>query len=83
MGDFDYSGFYPEKPVKQQRYKSIVVWPDEVSTGKIPNESTDNHRNRRAAEFVCRKIKEVGLGGEGKVFPISTRIEPIEDGEEQ
>ena len=59
------------------RYRSIVLWPDEVCTGKIPNESMDEHPSRRAAEFVCAKLKREGLGLKGKIFPISTRVERI------
>jgi hypothetical protein len=59
------------------KFKSIVLWPDTVSTGKIPNESEDTHNSFKAAEAVCKMIKRKGLGGEGKIFPISTRIEPI------
>ena len=57
------------------RFKSIVLWPDCVSTGNTPNESVDYHHTRAAAKHVCRYIEENGLGGEGKIFPISTRVE--------
>lgn len=64
-----------------RRWLSIVLWPDEVRTGRIPNESTDTHPTRSHAEAVCRGIERDGLGGLGKVFPISTRVEEIkEDG---
>ena len=59
------------------KYYSIVLWPDEVCLGKTPNESRDTHGSRRAAEFACGKLEEVGLGGEGKIFPISTRVEKV------
>ena len=58
------------------RYRSIVLWPDSVSTGKIPNESTDEHPSKEHAEAVCGMIERHGLGGDGEVFPISTRVEP-------
>ena len=65
------------RPADPVPYRSIVLWPDEVSTGKTPNESRDTHPSREAAEIVCRRIEREGLGGEGKVFPLSTRVEPI------
>ena len=65
------------------RYRSIVIWPDEVSTGKVPNESTDIHSTLEQAEAVCRAIKRDGLGGEGNVFPLSTRVEIVKPGESQ
>ena len=59
------------------RYRSVVLWPDEVSTGKIPNESTDEHRSREAAEYVCKRLEREGLGLRGEIFPIRTRVERI------
>jgi hypothetical protein len=64
-------------PIDSRKYRSIVLWPDSVSTGRTPNESFDTHANRESAEAVCRGIEREGLGGERKIFPISTRVEPI------
>lgn len=58
-------------------HKSIVVWPAEVSCGNADNSSVDTHRDKLAAEAVCRVIMREGLGGEGKIFPISVRVEPV------
>jgi hypothetical protein len=66
-------------PPDTRRYRSIVLWPDSVSTGRFPNESSDTHNDRMSAEWVCRGIEREGLGGERKIFPISTRVEPIEN----
>ena len=59
-----------------KQWKSIILWPDEVYTGNNPNESIDYHRTKAAAEYVCRQIKQRGMGLLGKVYPISTRVEP-------
>jgi len=48
-------------PAKTQ-FKSIVLWPETVSLGRDPNESTDTHHSREAAEHVCRMIERNGLG---------------------
>jgi len=64
-------------PTKTSLWRSVVLWPDEVCLGRTPNESEDTHWSREAAEAVCRAIERDGLGGERKIFPISTRIEII------
>lgn len=62
-----------------KRWKSIALWPDSVSLGCTPNESVDYHDTEEAARFVCRGLKRFGLGGLGHIFPISTRVEEVED----
>lgn len=57
------------------KYKSIAEWPPGLSIEN--NTSTDVHGSRAAAEAVCRMLREKGLGGDGRVFPIHTRVEPI------
>ncbi len=66
-------------PITKERelWQSIVLWPDEVCLGRIPNESMDTHWSREAAEAVCRGIERNGLGGNRQIFPISTRVERI------
>lgn len=66
--------------LKPQRARSVVVWPDTVNVGSASseNESVDEHDSPEAAYAVCRMLKQNGFGGEGKVFPISTRVELIE-----
>jgi len=63
-----------------QRARSIAVWPDTISVGNVEgrNESSDDHDSPEAAYAVCRMLERDGFGGEGKVFPVSTRVEPIE-----
>ncbi len=60
-------------------HKSIAVWPDAIKVGNIEgkNESVDTHNSKEAAEAVCNMLKKHGFGGEGKVFPISVRVEKI------
>lgn len=62
------------------RYRSIAVWPDTIKVGNVvgKNESDDTHDTKEQAEGVCRLLRKHGFGGEGKVFPVSTRVEPVE-----
>lgn len=61
-------------------WKSIALWPDEVSTGQIPNISEDTHQTKGAAQHVCKMLRLKGLGGDGKIFPIETKVEgPIDE----
>ena len=60
-------------------YKSIAKWPyPEVRLGNSENESSDTHSTRQAAESVCKRLLREGFGGDGKIFPISVRVEEIE-----
>lgn len=68
---------YGDAPAVDVPHKSIVVWPPEVSCGNADNSSEDMHRSKEAAEAVCRGVMREGLGGEGKIFPISVRVEPV------
>lgn len=60
-------------------HKSIAVWPDTIKVGNVEgkNESVDTHDSKEAAEAVCSMLKKYGFGGEGKVFPVSVRVEEI------
>lgn len=58
-------------------FKSIAVWPDTIKVGNGKNESVDTHDTQGQAEGVCRLLKKHGFGGDGKVFPLSTRVEPV------
>jgi hypothetical protein len=64
---------------KEVPHKSIVVWPDTISVGNVEgkNESVDTHPSKGAAEAVCAKLRKEGFGGDKKVFPLSTRVEPV------
>lgn len=57
---------------------SVAYWPE--GTIKFQNDkTTDRHRSRRAAEAVCRGLKERGFGGRGKIFPIRTEVVPCQE----
>lgn len=60
-------------------HKSIITWPPEVKLGCTHggNESTDTHHSKEAAEGVCELARKIGFGGDGKYFPIATRVEPV------
>ncbi len=59
-------------------FKSIAVWPHPaVQLGNTANESDDTHDTREEAEAVCRMLRREGFGGEGKIFPLSTRVEEL------
>ena len=60
-------------------WESIALWPKEVSTGNDPNVSTDKHATEAHAIAVCNTLKEEGLGGEGKIFPITTRVRELKE----
>lgn len=72
---FKGDSFHQMTSVDNEPHRSIVLWPDDVSTGKIPNESTDEHPTKAHAEAVCRGIEKEGFGGKRKIFPLSTRVE--------
>jgi len=67
--------------IKSQRARSVAVWPDTIRVGNVEgkNESSDEHDSPEAAYAVCRMLERDGFGGEGKVFPLSTRVEPVTD----
>lgn len=60
-------------------YKSIAVWPDTISVGNVvgKNESGDTHSTWEQADAVCGLLRKQGFGGMKKVFPLSTRVEPV------
>ncbi len=66
------------------RYRSIAVWPKhpDIYLGNTANESTDDHDTKEQALIVCSLLRRQGFGGDGKVFPLSTRVEPILDEED-
>jgi len=56
-------------------WKSNAEWPDGVvSTAKGDNITSDSHLTERAAEAVCKRLQDEGLGGEGLFFPVRTWI---------
>lgn len=58
-------------------WKSIAWWPDTVSLMTEENTSEDKHHSEEAADAVCRFLRREGLGGERKIFPLRTKVEPI------
>jgi hypothetical protein len=52
------------------KYKSIAEWGDFTTE--------DTHDTQDQAESVCRILERDGFGGQGKVFPKSTRVEPVD-----
>jgi len=59
------------------KFSSNAEWPEEVNIGKIPNVSTDEHRDKETANWICLQLQRHGFGGEGKIFPIKTWVEEI------
>ncbi len=60
------------------KFKSIAVWPADACVGSTTenvNETADTHDTREQAEAVCRMLRREGLGGNGQIFPLSTRVE--------
>lgn len=77
---FDYAEAYrSDKHTRGQssKWKSIAVWPKEVCLGSCSNESTDVHESEEAAQAVCELLEKHGFGGDGKIFPLSTRVEQL------
>lgn len=55
-------------------YKSKALWPE----GTIAyNPSEDSHDTESAAFHVCKRLEKEGFGGDGKIFPIRTWVEPV------
>lgn len=60
-------------------YKSIAKWPHPaVQLGTVSKESEDTHPTKEQADAICRMLREKGFGGDGKIFPESTRVEHVE-----
>ena len=59
-------------------YKSILVWPKEVSLGwheSAENKSEDSHGTATGAKAVCRTLIWEGFGCDREIFPIEARVE--------
>lgn len=78
--EFEKTGRIDPEP-RPKAWRSIAVWPETIRVGNTvsKNESDDTHSSRGQAEAVCKLLQEQGFGGEGKVFPVSTRVEPVWD----
>lgn len=59
-------------------WRSVAVWPKPaVNLMSHDNSSTDTHHSEEAARAVCGMLRRNGFGGDGKIFPLETRVEPI------
>lgn len=60
------------------KFLSVARWPaGEVSLGDPRNESRDTHDTREQAQAICDRLRREGFGGDGKIFPLETRVEEI------
>ena len=57
------------------KFKSIATWPKDA--GIDENTSTDTHDTLAQAEAVCSMFDKNGLGGDRRIFPVSTDIEVV------
>jgi hypothetical protein len=55
------------------KYKSIASWPANAGIGI----SEDTHDTREQAQAVCDMLQNLGLGGEGKIYPLATEVREI------
>lgn len=77
MFEFEKTGRFDSGP-KPTSWRSVAVWPDTIEVGHTgKNESDDIHSSEEQARAVCRLLKRHGFGGEGKVFPLTVRVEPV------
>jgi len=61
-------------------WQSTAKWPyPNVDLGNTDNTSTDKHATEEEALAVCRSLEENGFGGDGRVFPLETRVKEIKD----
>jgi len=56
-------------------YKSCAEWP-EGTVSEPGNITKDSHHEKGQARSVCNLLRLQGFGGEGKVFPVRTWVEP-------
>lgn len=62
------------------KWKSVAVWPKGVgiNLGNHENKSEDTHDCPVFAARICAALEQNGFGGNGKIFPLSTRVEIVE-----
>lgn len=58
------------------KWRSCAKWPTTVTTSFPRNVSKDTHDTKAQAEGVCTLLHRDGLGGDRKVFPLTTWVEP-------
>ena len=54
-------------------FQSHANW-TEGTVPSLEDHTEDGHDTFEAAESVCKMLKRIGFGGEGKVFPIATWV---------
>lgn len=62
---------------KDRQYRSCAKWPINVSHEYPHNVSKDTHATEEQAEAVCSLLHRDGFGGERKIFPLTTWVEPV------
>ena len=65
---------------KDVPFRSYAEWPPGTLNGYNNDVSTDDHHGpdpHRMAVAVCAGLERDGFGGEGKIKPLTTWIEPI------
>ena len=65
--------------MNEPKYRSVAKWPKDqgINLGNTENESEDTHQTREEAEAIAAMLQQRGFGGDGRIFPIATRIEEI------
>ncbi len=58
-------------------WKSTAWWPANVFLGNEENTSDDLHGSYQQAAAVCARLRFHGLGGDGRIFPLKTRVDPV------
>jgi hypothetical protein len=58
-------------------WKSVAWWPETVYLGSVENTSEDTHHSEEAAAAVCSMLRRNGLGGDRKIFPLKTDVQPV------
>jgi hypothetical protein len=62
------------------KWDSFAEWPKgSIVQSRANDITTDTHLTEPAAQAVCRMLERDGLGGEGKIFPLRTWVEPCQE----
>lgn len=69
--------FFKAAVAANTKWRSVAVWPADSGLSIDNNTSTDTHDTREQAEGVCKLLRENGFGGDGKIFPVETRVEEV------
>ena len=60
--------------VRNTKYTSNALWPAVVAASHGVSITKDDHDTIEQARAVCSMLEREGLGGERKVFPVSTWV---------